>query len=380
MVKNKLKMLWKDLFNDESDYISWYFDNIYKEEDTKMFLENKEIYGMLFENRYHLSVDNQRFMGRYLVGIGVAPEKRGEGVMKELLLKSLKEAYDFGEEFIYLTPIDKKIYERFGFAYISSLSKYELNFSALCDFKKEYKIEKIQDENYNQNILIKLSEFYREVSEEYYAKVAREKEDYKKILSEVFCEDGIVYISYDITGKINGYMSLTKSENIYVKELLFKDKDSLEGLLSILYGYKDYYKKIEIILPENTYLEDYLDSENLVKKTLKNKVQVRVLHVEKVLKRLSKNLKENEEIKIYVQDRYIESNTGVFKISKNEIEKLNGEFDLSLDINDLAILAYGFRDYESLKKIESFYIKNKDKEEILSRIFIRRINYFNQDF
>ena len=380
MVKNKLKMLWKDLFNDESDYISWYFDNIYKEEDTKIFLENKEIYGMLFENRYHLSVDNQRFMGRYLVGIGVAPEKRGEGVMKELLLKSLKEAYDFGEEFIYLTPIDKKIYERFGFTYISSLSKYELSFSALCDFKKEYKIEKIQDENYNQNILIKLSEFYRGVSEEYYVKVAREKEDYKKILSEVFCEDGIVYISYDITGKINGYMSLTKSENIYVKELLFKDKDSLEGLLSILYGYKDYYKKIEIVLPENTYLEDYLDSENLVKKTLKNKVQVRVLHVEKVLKRLSKNLKENEEIKIYVQDRYIESNTGVFKISKNEIEKLNGEFDLSLDINDLAILAYGFRDYESLKKIESFYIKNKDKEEILSRIFIRRINYFNQDF
>lgn len=380
MVKNKLKMLWKDLFNDESDYINWYFDNIYKDEDTKMFLENKEIYGMLFENRYHLSVDNQRFMGRYLVGIGVAPEKRGEGVMKELLLKSLKEAYDFGEEFIYLTPIDKKIYERFGFAYISSLSKYELSFSALCDFKKEYKIEKIQDENYNQNILIKLSEFYREVSEEYYVKVAREKEDYKKILSEVFCEDGIVYISYDITGKINGYMSLTKSENIYVKELLFKDKDSLEGLLSILYGYKDYYKKIEIVLPENTYLEDYLDSENLVKKTLKNKVQVRVLHVEKVLKRLSKNLKENEEIKIYVQDRYIESNTGVFKISKNEIEKLNGEFDLSLDINDLATLAYGFRDYESLKKIESFYIKNKDKEEILSRIFIRRINYFNQDF
>lgn len=380
MVKNKLKMLWKDLFNDESDYISWYFDNIYKEEDTKIFLENKEIYGMLFENRYHLSVDNQRFMGRYLVGIGVAPEKRGEGVMKELLLKSLKEAYDFGEEFIYLTPIDKKIYERFGFTYISSLSKYELSFSALCDFKKEYKIEKIQDENYNQNILIKLSEFYRGVSEEYYVKVAREKEDYKKILSEVFCEDGIVYISYDITGKINGYMSLTKSENIYVKELLFKDKDSLEGLLSILYGYKDYYKKIEIVLPENTYLEDYLDSENLVKKTLKNKVQVRVLHVEKVLKRLSKNLKENEEIKIYVQDRYIESNTGVFKISKNEIEKLNGEFDLSLDINDLATLAYGFRDYESLKKIESFYIKNKDKEEILSRIFIRRINYFNQDF
>ncbi|MGL5569321.1 MAG: GNAT family N-acetyltransferase [Cetobacterium sp.] len=380
MIKNQLKVLWKDLFNDELDYINWYFDNVYNEENTKIFLKNNKVYGMLFENSYHISIGEDRFMGRYLVGVGVTPEKRGEGVMKELLLKSLKEAYDFGEEFIYLTPIDKKIYERFGFAYISTLSKYELEFPVLCDFKKEFKIEKIQDESYDQNILIKLKEFYREVSQEYYIKVAREKENYKKILSEIFCEDGLIYISYDIAGKINGYMSLVKSESIYVKEILFKDKDTLEGLLSILYGYKDYYKKIEIILPENIYLEDYLDSENLVKKTLKNKVQVRILHVEKVLKRLSKSLKENEEIKIYVQDRYIESNTGVFKINKNEVKKIEGEFDLSLHINDLATLAYGFRDYKSLKKIESFYIKNKDKEQILSNIFMRRVNYFNQDF
>ena len=164
MIKNQLKVLWKDLFNDESDYINWYFDNVYNEENTKMFLKNNKVYGMLFENSYHISVDEDRFMGRYLVGVGVTPEKRGEGVMKELLLKSLKEAYDFGEEFIYLTPIDKKIYERFGFAYVSTLSKYELEFPVLCDFKKEFKIEKIQDESYDQNILIKLKEFYREVS------------------------------------------------------------------------------------------------------------------------------------------------------------------------------------------------------------------------
>ncbi|MGL5582762.1 MAG: GNAT family N-acetyltransferase, partial [Cetobacterium sp.] len=111
MIKNQLTVLWKDLFNDELDYINWYFDNVYNEENTKIFLKNNKVYGMLFENSYHISVGEDRFMGRYLVGVGVTPEKRGAGVMKELLLKSLKEAYDFGEEFIYLTPIDKKIYE-----------------------------------------------------------------------------------------------------------------------------------------------------------------------------------------------------------------------------------------------------------------------------
>ncbi|MGL5277619.1 MAG: sterol carrier protein domain-containing protein, partial [Cetobacterium sp.] len=81
-----------------------------------------------------------------------------------------------------------------------------------------------------------------------------------------------------------------------------------------------------------------------------------------------------------IQDRYIEDNTGVFKINRNKVKKVEEEFDLSLSINDLATLAYGFRDYESLKKIESFYIKNKDKEQMLSSIFVRRTNYFNQDF
>lgn len=380
MIKNQLKMLWKDIFNDELCYIDWYFDNVYNEENTRLLLEKNKVIGMLFENRYHLSVENDRFMGRFLVGIGVTHERRGEGVMRDLLLKSLKEAYDFGEEFIYLTPIDKKIYERFDFSYISTLSRYELEFSVLSDFKKEFKIEKIQDESYNENILIKLKEFYREVSQEYYVKVAREKEDYKKILSEVFCEDGLVYISYDIFGKINGYMSLTKSKNIYVKELLFKDRDSLEGLLFVLYGYKDYYEKVEIILPENTYLEDYLSSESSVEKTIENKVQVRVLRVEKVLKRLSERLKENEELIIYIQDNYIKENTGNFRLTKGSVEKVLGDFDISLKIKDLGTLAYGFREFNSLKKIESFYIKNKDKEQILSSIFVRKTNYFNQDF
>lgn len=379
-MKNQLKMLWKDLFNDDLEYIDWYFDNVYIEENTKIFLENNRVYGMLFENRYHLAIADEKFMGRYLVGVGVSSERRGEGIMKELLLESLSEAYRYGEEFIYLVPIDKKIYERFGFSYISMLSKYKLDFSVLSDLKKEFRIERIQNENYEQTLLIKLKEFYKEVSKEYYIKVAREKEDYRKILSEVFAENGSVYISYDILGKINGYMSLIKPENIYVKELLFKDKSSLEGMLSILYGYKDYYKKIEIILPENTYLEDYLNSERTVEKNIENKVQARIVCVEKALKRISKELKEGEELKIYIQDRYIEKNTGIFKINKCEVKKIEGEFDLSLSIKDLTTLVYGFRDYKSLKKIESFYIKNKDIEQILSRIFMRRINYFNQDF
>jgi predicted acetyltransferase len=380
MLKDQLKNLWKDLFNDEWSYIDWYFENIYQENTTKTYLEDNYLKGMLFENKYHLSVGDERFLGRYLVGVGVAPERRGEGIMKNLLLKSLKKAKEFGEEFVYLTPIDKEIYEPFGFGYISKLSKYEVDFSALQEFKRKFKVEKIESTNYKEELLIKLKEFYRENSKEYFVKVAREKEDYKKILSEIFCEDGLVYISYDLFEKINGYIFLTKSKNICVKEFLFNDKDTLESLLSVLYGYKNYYEKLEFIFPENTYLEDYFKSEKNVKKIIKNKVQARILDVEKVLKRISGNLRENEEIIIHVQDNYFPENNGSFKLSFKNVERTLEEFHISLKIKELTILSYGFRDFNSLKKLESFYVKNKDKEEILSKIFQKKVNYFNQDF
>ncbi|MGL5625620.1 sterol carrier protein domain-containing protein, partial [Cetobacterium sp.] len=175
-------------------------------------------------------------------------------------------------------------------------------------------------------------------------------------------------------------MSMIRTENVFIKELLFKEKDALETLLAVVYGYKDYASKVEIVLPENTYLEDYFKSENGITKTLKNKVQARILRVEKTLHRLSKELFENEEVSIYIQDDYISENTGVYKLTKDGVEKTKGDFDISLVIKDLATLAYGFRDFNSLKKIESFYIKNKDKEKMLSRIFKEKVNYFNQDF
>ncbi|MGL5950617.1 MAG: GNAT family N-acetyltransferase [Cetobacterium sp.] len=380
MLENRLKKMWRDLFQDDIDYINWYFERVYKEKTTGLFLEDQKLIGMLYQNYYHIWIDRDRFLGRYLVGLGVTPEKRGEGVMKSLLLKTLKEAYEYGEEFLYLTPIDKNIYERFGFGFISKLSKYELPFFKLEDMKKIFRVEKISEEEYDEKLLIDLKEFYAEISKDFYISVAREKEDYKKILSEVFIEEGIVYLSYDISGKINGYMSILKGEKIVIKELLFKERAALESLLSVIYGYKDYATELEIILPENTYLEDYFKSENNLKKSVKNKVQARILRVEKVLLRLSKELLDGEEIAIYVQDDHIVENTGVYSMKKDSVQKIKGEFDISLKIRDLAIMAYGFRDFNSLKKIESFYIKNKDKEHMLSKMFKKRINYFNQDF
>ncbi|MEG0747710.1 MAG: GNAT family N-acetyltransferase, partial [Cetobacterium sp.] len=80
--KHQLKNLWKELFNDDLEYINWYFENIYCENTTRILKEDEEVLGMIFENTYDISVDKSDIMSRYLVGVGVAPHRRGEGIMQ----------------------------------------------------------------------------------------------------------------------------------------------------------------------------------------------------------------------------------------------------------------------------------------------------------
>ncbi|MGL5918570.1 MAG: hypothetical protein ACRCYM_04925, partial [Cetobacterium sp.] len=62
ILKEELRKLWKDLFFDEDSYINWYFDNVYSEKNTEIDTENSKLKGMIFQNKYHLAVDDNQFM------------------------------------------------------------------------------------------------------------------------------------------------------------------------------------------------------------------------------------------------------------------------------------------------------------------------------
>ena len=381
MEKNdKFKSLWKELFNDETEYITWYFENIYQEKTTRYLVEEEEVLGMMFKNKYDVSIGKEWFSSRYLVGVGVAPHRRGEGIMKKLLLECLEESRRKGEEFIYLTPVDNQIYRNFGFVYISSICQYSIEFEKMEEFKKTCKIQKISKKNCSDIILDEIVKFYKEISKDYFVKVRRGRDVYKKIFSELFCEDGEAYVSRDINGLINGYIFVLKNRDIVIKELFFKDSKCLSSLFSIIYGYKNYYSKIKIICAEDLCLEDYFKSDKNIVKIVKNKVQARITSIEKSLLRLSKNISNDESFKMFVTDEVIKENEGVYQIKKGVVEKIESEYDIEINIADLTDLIYGFRDMSSVVKKDKIRFNNENIREKLEKIFIKKVNYFNQDF
>ncbi|MEG1807105.1 MAG: GNAT family N-acetyltransferase [Cetobacterium sp.] len=378
--KHQLKNLWKELFNDDLEYINWYFENIYCENTTRILKEDEEVLGMIFENTYDISVDKSDIMSRYLVGVGVAPHRRGEGIMQKLLLESLEDSKRRKEEFVYLTPIDNEIYKKFGFGYISSIAEYKLEFEKLKEFKKSHKIQKISKVSFSVEILDEIANFYNKITKNYFIKVGRDREVYNKIFSELFCEDGVAYISRDGSNEINGYMFVLKSEDILIKEILFENKEVLSSLFSIVYGYKNYYSKVKVICAEDSYLEDYFKSDKGVIKTIKNKIQARIISPELALMRISEKLEDDEVLKIYIYDEVIKDNEGCYQIDKNSIKKIDQKCDLEITISDLVTLIYGFRNADNAIKTGCLKINNKNINQILDKIFVKKINYFNQDF
>lgn len=372
----KAKRLWHITFNDSLEYIDWYFKEIYPKNDALIEIKKDRIIGATYINRYRY-VAGYEFSANYLVGISVPQEYQKQGIFKKMMLDILKKSYYQGDEVIFLTPIDKKIYSKYGFSYVGGLYSYECNFEHLRELKREYRVERIEKE---RDISSELSNFYKNHSAEFYLKVKRDKDRYDELISELRCEDGDIYIAYDSLDRIKGYMFLLRDENnISIKEILVADESGLKSLLAVVYGFKNYYEKIFITTSESLELESYFSTDFKLVKKVKNKLQARVLRVEKALERISDLLLDDEKLRVKVLDDIIEENNKTFLITKDNlvIDECD-EVDIVLDIANLTSIRYGFTKYNEL--IKNQILKNNEKIEILKRVLKREINYFNQDF
>lgn len=377
--KKICKDMWKLIFSDDDNYVDWYFENIHEDKNLLIHSKNEIIDGMMYENRYKVSVENEIVDTDYLVAVAVAPFNRGEGVMKKLLSKSMLNAKLNGKEFQVLTPVDSNIYKKIGYSYVSKLLFYKTELKNLESIKKELSVREINKNNLEKKDLEKLLEIYIESMKEYDMFIQKNLENIKKSVSELFEENGKIFICEDKNKHPQAYVYFFKNENIFVKEFLFKNIKSAKSLLSVFGGFSNYCKNIEFVIGEATYLEDILQIDKKLEKKVKEKFQLRVLDPLRVLKRFSKKLSSKDEIIIEIIDNVIEENNVRVLVGNNIVEKTDRDWDLKINIEIFSKLFYGYRGIKDILKMEEAILKNEEKLSILEKI--KKIkSYFNQDF
>ncbi len=108
--KTNLAELWKICFGDDDKYISGFFENRFKPEETLVIKEDGAVRSMLFLLSGAVKADGEIFSAAYLYGACTHPDYRGKGFMGALLDAAKDSCSKKGLDFICLVPAQESLF------------------------------------------------------------------------------------------------------------------------------------------------------------------------------------------------------------------------------------------------------------------------------
>ena len=369
---------WKDSFKDSEEQIKFYFDNIYNEKNYLVLEDNSKIVSSLHENDYIFNFNNKSIKSKYIVGVSSDITMRNKRYMSKLLIAMLENSKKKDMPFVFLTPINPKIYRKFGFEYFSNIEYYNFSVEELANFKlpnNEYSYIEINEKNKNLylNDLIKI---YNTNMRDNFSYLERNDFYFDKILKEAISDEMKAFILYKNKVASAYIIFGLYEENIEIRECMALDSISYKEMLALIYGYRDYYKTVSLASPNNSSIEFLFENQLNIEKFIKPFMMMRVLNPLAIFK----NLKlENSNIKIHIEDKILKENTGLYslnnEISFSNINEENASYDLKIDITDLVFLITGYFSIDDLVKLGEIDIKNKNIIKKLNKIFSKKNSY-----
>ncbi|OFL31923.1 acetyltransferase [Fusobacterium sp. HMSC064B12] len=369
---------WKDSFKDSEEQIRFYFDNIYDEKNYLVLEDNSKIVSSLHENDYIFNFNNESIKSKYIVGVSSDVTMRNKSYMSKLLISMLENSKKKGMPFVFLTPINPKIYRKFDFEYFSNIEYYNFSVEELANFKllsNNYSYIEINEKNKNLYLddLIKIYNFNMKDN---FCYLERDNFYFNKILKEANSDEMKTFILYKNKVASAYIIFGLYEENIEIRECMALDSISYKEILALIYGYRDYYKNVTLASPNSSNIEFLFENQLNIEKIIKPFMMMRILNPLSIFK----NLKlENSNIKIYIEDKILKENTGLYslnnEISFSNIPKEKVIYDLKIDIADLVFLITGYFSINDLIKLGKINIKNRNIIKKLNKIFYKKNSY-----
>lgn len=379
--KDQVVSVWNYCFEDGEDFVKYYFENVYDENNTIIIEENDEVLSALQLNKYTIDLRDNKYDVSYVVGVSSKPEVRGLGYMKHLMTYTLEELYKNGEIVSLLMAIDYRLYKRYGFDHCYDQIQYNLRTDELLGFRLSSKLRKATFEDAET-----LSRIYTKAMESLNGYAVRDEVYFNRFIKEVSSESGYIYIDEENNSYIAYYI---QGDTFFVRELIYNNISSLKSMLAYIYNHNTQCKKTVINAPVDDKIKLIIANLKTCEIKLIPFMAGRVINFEKYIESLNScNIDtqkiNNESIKIKVIDKYIKQNNSVFKISvcdnKIKIQRVEEDYDIELDINSITQLAFSYLNTDEiliLNEIDESSLINTQKE-LLNALFEKRINYIDE--
>ena len=379
--KDQVVSVWNYCFEDGEDFVKYYFENVYDENNTIIIEENDEVLSALQLNKYTIDLRDNKYDVSYVVGVSSKPEVRGLGYMKHLMTYTLEELYKNGEIVSLLMAIDYRLYKRYGFDHCYDQIQYNLRTDELLGFRLSSKLRKATFEDAET-----LSRIYTKAMESLNGYAVRDEAYFNRFIKEVSSESGYIYIDEENNSYIAYYI---QGDTFFVRELIYNNISSLKSMLAYIYNHNTQCKKTVINAPVDDKIKLIIANLKTCEIKLIPFMAGRVINFEKYIESLNScNIDtqkiNNKYIKIKVIDKYIKQNNSVFKISvcdnKIKIQRVEEDYNIELDINSITQLAFSYLNTDEifmLNEIDESSLINTQKE-LLNVLFEKRINYIDE--
>ena len=102
---------------------------------------------------------------------------------------------------------------------------------------------------------------------------------------------------------------------MFVRELFYKDLDSLKSILKFIYNHNTQCKKVTISAPINDKIRFVLENPKTIDIKVKPFMMGRVINVEDYLNGLKINSDIEISANVCIEDKFIKENNGIFNIN-----------------------------------------------------------------
>lgn len=379
--KDQVVSVWNYCFEDGEDFVKYYFENVYDENNTIIIEENDEVLSALQLNKYTIDLRDNKYDVSYVVGVSSKPEVRGLGYMKHLMTYTLEELYKNGEIVSLLMAIDYRLYKRYGFDHCYDQIQYNLRTDELLGFRLSSKLRKATFEDAET-----LSRIYTKAMESLNGYAVRDEAYFNRFIKEVSSESGYIYIDEENNSYIAYYI---QGDTFFVRELIYNNISSLKSMLAYIYNHNTQCKKTVINAPVDDKIKLIIANLKTCEIKLIPFMAGRVINFEKYIESINlDNINtyhiEGESIKIKIIDKYIPQNDNVFEIyikdNKVKIEKTQESYDIELDINSITQLAFSYLNIEEIFMLNEIDENSLTSNQIklLNILFEKKVNYIDE--
>ena len=232
-----LKEMWKLCFPSETEaFTLFYFDKIYKNQETLLYVENGRPVASLQILPYSIKVGDDNFLAGYISGAMTHPEFQNKGYMDQLLNTAFIQMDSRKCDYTFLIPQEEWLfgfYAKHGYTTFNNVKSDDYSF-IFQDSEKEIGVFT----HFDEVDISHLHLFYHAHLQQNENVVIKVDFQFENILRNFFEEDGVLFAE-----DCGMAFTFKDKDKIIIKEFFYSDDETKEKFLHII---KKYYSLDEI--------------------------------------------------------------------------------------------------------------------------------------